>query len=418
MGAYLDRLHGEFDEITGGISALVERAAEESRDLTNEENTQVEREDKRRDDLLRAIEHHTALEERTNKVAAARGRVQLAPTMVRTRERDKDPYDIVREFPTPADYVIAVHDARVKRDPGAIEKLERATANQVTTVNPGIVPRPVVGPLLNTMSSARPLVSSVQNRPAPAGKFDRPRVDQHVEVGPQTAEKDLTASQQMLINPVAVSLVTFAGHLDISLQDIRWSQPGIMQVVFDDFTRIYARRTDNQACVDFVAAAPDGAALSAWTAAAVEAWLRAAVTSIGTATGGGGLADTLWMSSDVWANLGGILQGTSGVKAYSLPLTGGGDVLGLRAVIDPQFAAKTLIIGDAALAEFWEELEGFLSVGEPSVLGQMVGYAGYSKFVVVEPKGFSQATALAGDVTGTEADTTSDSGSTSSKSSK
>lgn len=392
MGAYLDRLHGEFDEITNGISAVVERAADESRDLTGEENTQVERDDKRRDDLLKAIEHHTALEERTAKVAQARGRVQLAPTRVQVREREPE-YDLAREFPTAADYACTLHRALVKKDPEAVAAIERATTHQTTAENPGIIPKPVVGPLINTMSGTRPLVSSLGTRPAPAGKFTRPRIDQHVDVGVQGAEKDLTASQPMLISGVDVTLATFAGHLNISKQDIRWSQPSILQVVFDDFSRIYARRTDAAACADFATAAPDGPALASYAPAAVEAWLRDAFGTVMAATDGA-IIDTLWMSLDVWGGLGGSVN-AQGVKAFNLPLTGGGgDVLGLRPVLDPQLADSTLIVGDSALAEFWEDLEGFLSVDEPDVLGQLVGYAGYAKLAVVEPNGFLQATGL------------------------
>lgn len=391
MGAYLDRLHGEFDEITNGISAVVERAADESRDLTGEENTQVERDDKRRDDLLKAIEHHTALEERTAKVAQARGRVQLAPTRLHVAEREPE-YDIAREFPTAADYACTLHRALVRKDPDAVAAIERATQHQTTSGNPGLIPRPVVGPLINTMSGTRPLISSVGTRPAPAGKFDRPRIDQHVDVAKQATEKTLTTSVPMIISAVDVTLDTFAGHLNISKQDIRWSQPSILQVVFDDFARIYARRTDAQAGVDFAAAVVDGAALASYAPAAVEAWLRDAYGSVMAATDGA-VIDTLWMSLDVWAGLGGAVN-AQGVKAYNLPLSGGGDVLGLRAVLDPQLADSTLIVGDSALAEFWEDLEGFLTVDEPDVLGQLVGYAGYAKFVAVEPKGFTQATGL------------------------
>lgn len=103
------------------------------------------------------------------------------------------------------------------------------------------------------------------------------------------------------------------------------------------------------------------------------------------------LVNTIWMSIDVWSKLGG-LRSPLGAPLYNLPLTGGGDVLGLRPVVDPHFEPGVLIIGDPQFAEFWEDLEGFLTVDEPNVLGQMVGYAGYSDFVVVKPDAFLKAT--------------------------
>ena len=406
MGKYLDRLNDEFDELTAGVTMLLERVADEGRDVNDEEQARIDRDDKRRDQLTKAIEDYTAIEEKQGKVAELRRKVGGAIAGPRV-ERVKEPepaYEITREFPTAGHYAAAVHAAWVNKDPDALAAIDRVTAHQITGDNPGIIPRPIVGPLINTLSGARPLIASVPNRPAPAQKFDRPRVDQHVSVEKQTLEKTETASQNMLINPVAVSLETFAGHLNISKQDIRWSQPSILQVVFDDFTRMYGRRTDAGACLDFPAAILQSAALSAWTVDAVDAWLRAAFQTVLT-NADDAIIDTVWMSTDVWSKLGGV-RTVQGNLAFNLPIGGGGDVLGLRAVLDPHFAIGTLITGEADLAESWEDLEGFLSVDEPSVLGQLVGYAGYLDFVVVQPKGFVKAStvpaALASDVVFTE----------------
>ena len=46
---------------------------------------------------------------------------------------------------------------------------------------------------------------------------------------------------------------TFAGHLNISRQDIKWTSPGILQMVFDDFAAVYAITTCAAGCADFVA---------------------------------------------------------------------------------------------------------------------------------------------------------------------
>jgi HK97 family phage major capsid protein len=388
MGTYLDRLNAEFDEITVANTEIIERAAAESRDLTDEENTQIERGDKRRDELTPIIEQHQAREDKTSKVLEARARVRPAPTLLRTRPTDE--YDIAKEFPSAGHYAMTLHRALVTKDPEAVAKIERATAHQTTVDNPGIIPRPIIGPLINTLSGARPLISSVANHPATAPKFDRPRVDQHVDVALQAAEKDPTASQKMLINPVPVSLQTYAGHLNISRQDLRWTQPSILQVLFEDFTRIYGRRTEAAAATEFPTAITATLALEEFTTAAMDVWLRAAYGQVMT-DGDDAIIDTIWMSLDVWGTLGSV-RTPLGAKAYNLPLAGGGDVEGLKPVLVPRFPAGTLIVGDADLAEFWEDIDGFLSVDEPDVLGQMVGYAGYSDFVVLQPAAFVKAT--------------------------
>jgi hypothetical protein len=298
-------------------------------------------------------------------------------------------YDIAREFPSAGAYASMIHRAWVKKDPEAIEAIERATAHQKTTDNPGIVPKPVVGPLLNSLSGARPCINSFGVRPAPAPKFDRPRIDQHVLVAPQLAEKDETASRVMTIGSVPVALATWAGHLNISKQDIRWTQPSILQVVFDDFVRMYGRETDHSVCQEFPSLVTAIAPLADYTPASVDAFLRSALGTV-MQDADDALINTVWMSLDVWAGLGGATYPQGG-KAFNLPLGMGGDVLGLNAVVDPHFPDGTLIVGDSAHGEVWEDLEGFLSVDEPSVLGQLVGYAGYLDFVLLNPSAFLKA---------------------------
>jgi HK97 family phage major capsid protein len=402
VGAYLDRLNAEFDEITTSITELVERAAADSRDLTDDENATIERADKRRDELTPVIEHHQKLDERTNKVLEARAKVRPAPALLRSKPSEAE-YDITKEFPSAGHYAVTLHRALVNKDPEAVEKIERATAHQTTADNPGIIPRPVIGPLINTMSAKRPLVASVPNRPATAPKFDRPRVDQHVDVQKQAAEKDPTASRQMKIGNVPVSLDTWAGHLNISRQDIKWTSPSILQTVFDDFARVYARQTDAAAAAEFPTLITQTAALADWDFTTIDAFLRAAYGTV-MANGDDAIIDTIWMSLDVWGHLGGVMTSpNSGVKAFNLPLQGGGDVSGLNPVLDPRLPTGTLIVGEADQAEFWEDLDGFLTVDEPDVLGQMVGYAGYSDFIVLNPKAFLKGTgmpAVAGAETG------------------
>lgn len=387
--SYSDRLNAEFDEITAGVVAVLERAADEGRELSPDEQAQIDRDDARRADLQKAIEHYAGLNDRTAKVAAVRERVATTPQR-KSAATPEPEYDICREFPTAGDYAATVHAAWVRKDPEAIEALERATAHQTTADNPGLIPRPVVGPLINSLPKVRPLLASVTTRPAPTGKFDRPRIDQHVEVAKQTAEKAETASQEMTVGAVPVTLETYAGHLNISKQDIRWTQPSILQVVFDDFTRVYALRTDQAAATEFPTLVTATSPVTAWDYASVRAFLTAAQATI---LGTNHSADTAWMSLDVWQDMGGVSMPVTSLPAFNMPLTGsGGDVLGFRAIVDQNFPAGTLIVGDSSQAEAWEDLEGFLSVDEPSVLGQLVGYAGYMDFVLVDPDAFVKAT--------------------------
>lgn len=392
MGTYLDRLNAQYDEVRTGIEAVLNRAADDNRDVTDPEQAQVDRDRSRLDDLQTAITHYTGLESQTAAVADLRRSVPVTAGQTRTVAEPEAAYDVAREFPTIGDYVVAVHRAMVNRDPEARAAIERATAHQTTADNPGIIPRPVLGPVLNFLTSSRPFISSITTRPLPAGKFDRPRITQHVAVGKQAAEKTLTESQKMLIDSMPVTASTYAGHLNISRQDVKWTSPNILNIVYDDFAAIYANVTDNDAADQFVAGLPAPTPVADWSA------LRGALFagSAAALAAGGVFPDTLWTAPDVWADMGGALIGADhNLPAFpNLSITNqGGNPMGLRLVVDPNFAPGTMVMGPSQFAEWYEDLDGLMQVGEPDVLGQLVGYAGYGAFVNVRPEAFVSFTA-------------------------
>src|SRR5262245_54858242 len=172
MGAYLDRLNTQFDEITAGIDALANRAAEDNRDITDDKQKQIDRDRGRLNELEAAIKHYSGLESQAAGVAELRAKTRTAPAVARSAAPEKPAeYDPLAEFPTAADYAITVHRAMVKKDPAAIEKLERATKHQLLADNPGIVPKPILGPVTNLLDGTRPFINSITRRPLPAPKF-------------------------------------------------------------------------------------------------------------------------------------------------------------------------------------------------------------------------------------------------------
>ena len=393
MGAYLDRLNSQYDEIRDGIDALVNRAADDGRDVSEAEQAQVDRDRQRLSELQTAIGHYSELDQQTARVAELR-RSAPAPVARTTQAGPPaDEYDVAREFPTVGDYAITVHRAYALKDPEAIAKMDRATAHQLLADNPGIIPRPVLGPVINMVDSSRPFINSIARKALPAGSFDRPQITQHVLVGKQAAEKTLTESQKMVIGKLPVTASTYAGHLNISRQDIKWTSPGILSIVFEDFAAVYASVTDNDAADQFVTSVASAALPIADSSpgAITEALYGAAAQAMNNALYP---PDTLWVSPEVWATLGGstTVQGNPGFPSLSLTSTGG-NPLGLKLVVDPHFPAGTMIMGPARLAEWYEDVDGLMQVGEPDVLGQLVGYAGFGAFLNVVPGAFSKFTA-------------------------
>jgi len=409
MGAYLDRLNEQYDEIRAGVDTLVNRAAEDGRDVTDAEQEQVDRDQTRMTELQTAIEHYSAIETQAAKVGELRRSVPAtSPQTTRTKVTEPE-YDITREFPTIGDYAITVHRATALKDRDAIEKLERATAHQKTTDNPGLIPRPVLGPVINTLEATRPFISSIGVKSLPAGAFDRPQVTQHVAVAKQPAEKDLTASQVLKVNKLPVTAATYAGHLNISRQDIKWSSPGILQIVFEDFAAIYAQVTDQDACDQFLASITNPVVPIASTDPGdfFGAIYGAAAASLDLAASF--MPDTMWVSPDVWGSLGGATnsQGQPTFPGLSVGNANTGSPMGLKMVVDGNFPADTMVIGPSKSAEWYEDVDGLMQVGEPDVLGQLVGYAGFAAFLNVAPMAFTKFTPPAASRSGSNGDSSS-----------
>lgn len=390
MGAYLDRLNREYDELTAGIDTLIDRAADEDRDVTDAEAEQVNRDRDRMTTLKAEIERYTAVEQDQAAVQKLRSSV---PAPQRTATKTNEPeYDIAREFPTVADYAVTVHRAIVKRDPDAIAAIERATAHQTTADNPGLIPRPILGPVLNFIRAQRPFINSISTRPLTSPKFDRPVITQHVAVGEQAAEKTLTESQKMIIGTLPVAATTYAGHLNISRQDVKWTSPGILQIVFDDFAAIYAQVTNAAASDEFVDSIVSAPVVIPDWAGFNGAIYGGAQTSLAE---GGVFPDTMWVSPDVWVGMGSQTNPNTGAPIFpSLSVTSeAGNPLGLKLVVDASFPAATMVMGPSRFAEWYEDVDSLMQVGEPDVLGQLVGYAGYAAFINVRPEAFTKFTA-------------------------
>lgn len=391
MGVYLDRLNAEYAEVVGAIDGTINRAAEENRDVTDDENKTVERGRERLTTLKSEIEKYASIEREHDEVNRLRA---STPTPTRTAVADKpEEFDVERAFPTIADWAITVHRAMTKRDPDAVALLDRATAHQTTADNPGLIPRPILGPVLAFIRSQRPFINSISTRPLTSPKFDRPVITQHVAVGEQAQEKTLTESQKMIIGTLPVAATTYAGHLNISRQDIKWTSPGILQIVFDDFAAIYAQVTNAAATEQFVDSLEAPVVIDDWDAFN-GAMYGGAQTSLAE---GGVFPDTLWVSPDVWVGMGSQIHANTGLPVFpSLSVTSeSGNPLGLRLVVDASFPAGTMVMGPSRFAEWYEDVDALMQVGEPDVLGQLVGYAGYAAFLNVRPEAFTVFTAPA-----------------------
>jgi hypothetical protein len=289
---------------------------------------------------------------------------------------------------------------RAMREADAFQR----AANQITTDTPGILPVPVVGPVLNTIDASRPLITSLGPKSLtgiPGTQFSRPHITQHATAGKQSAEKTALPSQPMKIDPIQFAKETFGGSVNISRQDIDWTSPTAWDILVQDLADAYAVATEEATTAKFAAAAnmngPITVAsndLAGWAAALYEA---AALVYQGC----GRLPDRLWVALDVWSKVGPVVDtaklvfpgaadggsGESSLRRFE------GNMFELDRVVVPSLPDGTAIVGSSAMAEFYEERIGLLSAVEPSILGVEVAYGGYTAFGFLEQDGFTKLTA-------------------------
>jgi HK97 family phage major capsid protein len=321
------------------------------------------------------------------------------------------------------DYLRAMGIAeRGMRDENAMARIQqiRAVADQKTTDTPGILPTPIVGTVVNLIDPNRPFISSVGGgRPMagiPGTTFSRPKITQHTTVGVQAAgagEKTQLPSQKMTVAPVNFAKATYGGTVDISRQDIDWTDPSAWDILVRDLAQVYAVQTETGASGAFKAAATATPVVVATND--LKGWTLALYTAAMHSYGAGFLMpDRIWCSLDVWAALGSlvdvarvVLPPDSSVGAVDTPLDSmdigasslanfRGDMLGVPRVVVPTFAAGTCIVGPSALFEVYEEVIGLLSVIEPSILGVQVAYGGYVAWGALHAPAFIPLTMPAG----------------------
>lgn len=326
-------------------------------------------------------------------VEAAR---QLAP--VRTAPR-------VQPFTSPAEYLLSFVAAQ-RGDTAAAQRITAVMAEQGLSDNPGIVPAPIVGDVINAIDAARPVVASSRSLPMPAAgsTFSRPKIGTHTNVGKQTAEFDELASRAMTVAGLPVTKGTYGGALRISFQDRDWTDPALLGLVIDDLRDQYAIQTETACATAFATAvtATEGIGTAPDAETTLKGLYEAAAK---VAAGCGELPDTIWAAPSEWALLGSIVDASKRPLFPSMgPVNAAGTLeasswsgnpLGLRLVVSQRLAPGTMIVGRSKYLETFEQIGGQLSATNVTTLSFDVAFYGYFSELVTVPGAFCKITQTA-----------------------
>jgi HK97 family phage major capsid protein len=385
----------EIEERQQFIDSLVSEPKGDNGDLSDE---QLELVTRSRDRIKKVSELMGPLEEARQISSDSAQRIASIAHLMSKQEAPREV-----EYRSAGAYVLDMWKAGLGAQDAnqRLELYNRAAAHQTTSDNTGLLPTPILGPVVNFIDSARPLVAALGPRQLPGSSFSRPRVTQHTAVAAQSAEKAELTSQKMIIGKLTVTPATIGGYVNISRQDVDWSQPSVMDIVINDLAAQYAILTEATAVQAFYAGGTASAVTIPATPTAdnVAAAFWSAAGSVYTATKGQGRLIAA-ASPDVLGILGGLFAPVNPVDSQSPGFSAAtfgqgamGSIGGIPVYVTAGFAAaKSLMIMSSSAGEIYEDRIGSLQVVEPSVLGIQVAYAGYFASLIVQAAGIQKVT--------------------------
>ena len=286
------------------------------------------------------------------------------------------------------------------------DALKAAAPDVVTTDTPGILPTPIVGPAYNNLQGRRPVVDAIGVKAMPGrGKvFIRPSVTTHTSMAVQSAENAALQSGTFVVTSNQVTTGTYGGYVNISEQDLDWTDPAVLSLILDDLGRIYAVTTDNVAADNLLAGCTQSAVLTDPTSP--SEWISdiydAASTILNNSLGN--LPTHLLLSPNMFASLGKLTDTTGRpLLAPTMPMNafgqqvpsganGAGQAFGLTVIVDRNFAADTVIVGDPSGFEIFENQRGAISLDSPSTLSRTLAWRGYFATLMIDATKFVKLT--------------------------
>jgi hypothetical protein len=399
----VNRLEREIDERDAYINGTVARAQDEDRDLTPSENEMVVEARKRIEVIDEQLE---TLRSAQTRMVQARSKAADMQHQISAARRIVDQGDI--EYRSAGEYVIDQYEAaRGSRD--AVERLEifhRAAAHQKTPDNLGIVPDPIVGGVIRFIDDARPMVTAIGPQPLENGTWYRPIVTQEPLVAKQGSaglaadEKAELVSQKMLLTRLTANAVTYGGYVNVSRQNIDFTNGLAMDLVIQGLASNYAIQTEAAlgTALDASTGTPIGYGGSP-TAATIRAAIWGAAAVVYSAVKGQGRL-VLALAPDRLAAFGPLFTPIPTAVAPGEGLVAGsfgtgqvGGISGIQVVMSAGLASTKAFLFSTAAMEVFEQRVGTLSVAEPSVMGVQVGYAGYFTPLLISNNGIIELTA-------------------------
>ena len=383
------RLENELREKKSFADEIVYRAQSGERDLTDDEKVLISETRGRMEAIKGQLE---TIEDISRVSFESSARARQVGTAIEQMRGVGNANPV--EYRSAGAYMLDMYQSSMgKRE--ASDRLEvwhRAASHDKTSDAPGLIPTPILQPVINFIDAARPIVNILGPRPMPSQTWSRPVVTQHTAVGAQGAaggqadEKTELVSQKMTITKLNATAVTYGGYVNVSRQFIDFSVPDGLDLIITDLAAQFA--IDTEAAVGAAVAATATTAVgygATPTQASIANAIWTAAAEVYAAVKGQGQlfiacpSDALGTFGQLFAPYGPFNQFGEGFNARNFGQGVMGNISGIPVVMSaglPTGAAKAYVLSTAAL-EVYEQRVGALQVLEPSVMGLQVAYAGY-----------------------------------------
>src|SRR5690606_4317209 len=197
-------------------------------------------------------------------------------------------------------------------------------------------------------------------------------------------EKSELVSQKMTITRLTANAVTYGGYVNVSRQNIDFSQPQIMDLIINDLASQYAIETEAAVAAELAATQTAAVGYGATpTSDTVAAAVWEAAAQVYSAVRGQGrlvlavAPDTLGVFGPLFAPVNPQDAQSPGFEAGRFGQGVMGTVSGVPTVMSSGLGSGEAFLFSTAAIEVFEQRVGTLQVTEPSVLGVQGAYAGY-----------------------------------------
>ena len=350
-----------------------------------------------------ATEHkpdETELQPMTDKIETAAAAVEVpaaapaAPLFAQAKKEFK--------LPSAAEYISKILRGGAEAQQ-FIANIKAAAPDVITTDTPGILPEPILGPVYNNFRGLRPVVDAIGARAMPGGGkvFRRPVVTTHTTIGVSNGENQPLDQGTFVVSNENVTKAVYGGYVKLSEEDMDWTEPEVLGLLLDDMARIYANQTDDVAA-DALTTGTNLSVSATWADRfKPEEWVKYIYDAAQAILSGsnGNLPTHLFVAPNMWATLGQLSDdagrplfpqvGPMNAFGNVNPGTTGANAFGLTVVVDRNFTASRVIVGDPSGFEIYEQPKGAVQVeATDGSLSRIIKFRGYFATKMIDNQKF------------------------------